>query len=80
MLLASRTKRSRARCISLASVGNAAALNVRFRTYNEKRLILSDTGRLSEDEFLVDDVTYARRLAKAFRHAVELCGGKASPF
>jgi hypothetical protein len=30
--------------------------------------------------FNVDDVQYAPRFAKAFRHAVELCGGKASPF
>jgi hypothetical protein len=30
--------------------------------------------------FEVDDVEYARRLAKAFGHAVELCGGKGSGF
>lgn len=29
---------------------------------------------------LVDDVPYARRLAKALKHAVELCGGKGSRF
>jgi len=28
----------------------------------------------------VDDVTYAQRFAKALKHAVELCGGKASKF
>jgi hypothetical protein len=30
--------------------------------------------------FAVDDVEYAGRLAKAFRHAVELCGGKPESF
>jgi hypothetical protein len=30
--------------------------------------------------FEFDDVEYARRFSKAFKHAVELCGGKASPF
>jgi hypothetical protein len=30
--------------------------------------------------FFVDDVEYAARFAKAFRHAVELCGGKPEPF
>lgn len=36
--------------------------------------------QVSEGWFSVDDATYARRFAKAFRHAVELCGGKASRF
>jgi hypothetical protein len=30
--------------------------------------------------FYVDNSEYADRFAKAFRHAVALCGGKASPF
>ena len=30
--------------------------------------------------FLVDDVEYAARFAKAFQHAVELCGGKPESF
>jgi hypothetical protein len=30
--------------------------------------------------FLVDDVNYATRFVEALRHAVELCGGKPSPF
>lgn len=30
--------------------------------------------------FFIDDAKYAERFAKAFRHAIELCGGKASPF
>ena len=34
----------------------------------------------SKDWFIVDDVTYAQRFAKAFKRAVELCGGKASRF
>jgi len=29
---------------------------------------------------IVDDVLYARRLAKALKHAIELCGGRASKF
>jgi hypothetical protein len=30
--------------------------------------------------FGFDDVAYANRFAKAFAQAVELCGGKSSPF
>jgi hypothetical protein len=30
--------------------------------------------------FEVDEVEYAKRFAKAFRRAVELCGGKPDPF
>jgi hypothetical protein len=30
--------------------------------------------------FWVDDIEYADRFAKAFRHAVELCGGRPEPF
>ncbi len=30
--------------------------------------------------FIVDDVPYARRLAKALKHAIELCGGTPSKF
>ena len=33
-----------------------------------------------EAYFEVSEVEYANRLAKAFRHAVELCGGKPEPF
>jgi hypothetical protein len=29
---------------------------------------------------IVNNVNYAQRLAKALKHAVELCGGKASKF
>jgi hypothetical protein len=35
---------------------------------------------MSKGWLIVDDVPYARRFAKALRHAVELCGGKASKF
>jgi hypothetical protein len=31
-------------------------------------------------EFYIDDVEYANRFARAFRHAVGLCGGMPSPF
>lgn len=36
--------------------------------------------QVSNGWFIVDDAAYAERFAKAFRHAVELCGGKASKF
>jgi hypothetical protein len=34
----------------------------------------------SRGHFGVDNVEYAARFAKAFRHAVELCGGRPEPF
>lgn len=34
----------------------------------------------SKGWFVVDDVAYAERFAKALKHAVELCGGKTSKF
>jgi hypothetical protein len=37
-------------------------------------------GYMSKGWFTVDDAAYAERFAKAFKHAVELCGGKASRF
>lgn len=65
-----------------------------FSTHNEAALIDNTTstklqgsdheskGKSRETRafFEVDDVEYADRFAKAFRHAVELCGGKSSPF
>lgn len=36
--------------------------------------------KASKGWFVVDDAAYAQRFAKAFRHAVELCGGKGSKF
>jgi hypothetical protein len=34
----------------------------------------------SQAVFIIEDAAYAQRFAKAFRHAVELCGGKTSKF
>ena len=34
--------------------------------------------KTNKDWWVVDDVPYSRRLAKALKHAVELCGGQAS--
>lgn len=39
-----------------------------------------DKAKRSSAAFIVDDAEYASRFAKAFRHAVELCGGTPSPF
>jgi hypothetical protein len=38
------------------------------------------TSKSSSSYFEFDDPAYAQRFAKAFAHAVQLCGGKASPF
>ena len=38
------------------------------------------TSRTHEVWLILDDVTYAQRLAKAWKHAVELCGGESSKF
>jgi hypothetical protein len=40
----------------------------------------SQSSKANEAWFKVDDVEYAKRLTRAFRHAVELCGGKPEPF
>lgn len=37
-------------------------------------------GKSDNSEWSMDDAAYARQFAEAFRHAVELCGGKASAF
>jgi hypothetical protein len=37
-------------------------------------------GTKSKSWFIVDDVSYGERFAKALEHAVELCGGKPSRF
>lgn len=37
-------------------------------------------GKSDNSEWSVDDAAYARQFAEAFRHAVALCGGKASAF
>ncbi|MFZ0590114.1 MAG: hypothetical protein WAM39_06510 [Bryobacteraceae bacterium] len=36
--------------------------------------------KVSQDFFGMDDANYAKRFAKALKHAVELCGGKPSRF
>jgi hypothetical protein len=41
---------------------------------------LRTASRTNKCWFIVDDVPYAQRLAKALKHAVELCGGRASKF
>jgi hypothetical protein len=38
------------------------------------------TSKGKNGHFEVDDVEYAKRLMRAFRHAVELCGGNPEPF
>ena len=62
-------------------VCDAAA--VEFETIGRKPVIIDKfekhTQNDSKSGLIVDDPEYAPRLAKAFRHAVELCGGK-SPF
>jgi hypothetical protein len=40
----------------------------------------SQSSKTNNARFEVDDVEYAKRLTRAFRHAVELCGGKPEPF
>jgi hypothetical protein len=39
-----------------------------------------NTYKTSKSWFIVNDVPYAQRFAKAFKHVVELCGGKPSKF
>jgi hypothetical protein len=38
------------------------------------------TDKTNNAYFVFNDPEYAKRFAKAFKHAIELCGGKASPF
>jgi hypothetical protein len=38
------------------------------------------TSKSSSSYFVFNEVAYAGRFAKAFAHAIELCGGKPSPF
>jgi hypothetical protein len=38
------------------------------------------SGKTNSADFEFDDPEYAKRFAKAFAHAVELCGGKRMPF
>jgi hypothetical protein len=41
---------------------------------------LKTTSKTSTEYFTVDDDAYAQRLAAAFKHAVEVCGGRPSTF
>jgi hypothetical protein len=61
--------------------------DIDFSIRNDAPLVEVETGsppsrqRKAHDAFLlVNDPEYAQRLASALRHAVELCGGKPSPF
>ena len=60
-----------------------AVAEVKFSTHNNVKA-LGYTGNIigesDNSEFSVDDLAYAGRFAEAFRHAVELCGGKPSDF
>lgn len=53
-----------------------------FSTTNEASAIriISMGITMSQQDLMLDDPDYARRFAKAFKHAVELCGGKPSKF
>jgi hypothetical protein len=65
---------------------NCTAAYVQFSTHNDLPTIddLPDHEHrkttTNKAEFVVDDAAYAQRFAKAFQHAVELCGGKPSAF
>jgi hypothetical protein len=56
---------------------------VKFGTRNNAE-VLTYTGNIvgkgANSEFTIDDADYPRRFAQAFRHGVELCGGKPSTF
>ena len=56
---------------------------VQFATRNDAQ-VLDYTGNLTakgiRSEFMMDDAAYATRFAKAFKHAVDLCGGRPSKF
>jgi len=72
------------RSIQLASkpqLGGVA--EVQFATRNDSQ-VLDYTGNLTakgiRSEFMMDDAAYATRFAKAFKHAVDLCGGRPSKF
>jgi|HubBroStandDraft_3_1064219.scaffolds.fasta_scaffold189159_2 hypothetical protein len=41
---------------------------------------LRSVKQISDSYFEISDLAYAKRFAKAFAHAVELCGGKRSAF
>jgi hypothetical protein len=54
---------------------------IAFKTRLEAPLIDTGSSKKNNDAFFnVDDVEYGKRFVRAFRHAVELCGGKPEPF
>jgi hypothetical protein len=63
------------------SIGGIAEVQFAARN-NAEGLVYTGNivGKGTGSEFMMDDVAYAHRFAKAFRHAVELCGGRASKF
>ena len=72
------------RSIQLASEPQLGGIaEVQFATRNDAQ-VLDYTGNLVakgiRSEFMMDDAAYAARFAKAFKHAVERCGGRASKF
>ena len=60
---------------AVAEVGFSTRNNIRAVSYKGNITVESDNSG-----FDMDDVAYARRFAEAFRHAVDLCGGKPSDF
>lgn len=55
--------------------GKTTYADLKGKDHESKRDSVSSKGW-----FIVDDVHYAERFAKALKHAVELCGGKQSKF
>ena len=51
-----------------------------FTKLTESDHELRNLSKTNKGWLVVDDVPYAQRLAKALKHAVELCGGKSSRF
>ena len=54
--------------------------NVIYPKLQESEHESKGSSKSNTAHFMVNDVEYAKRLTKAFRHAVELCGGKPEPF
>lgn len=70
--------------IEFLTINGATAINEeRVTTYwklTGKDHELRSVSKTNKYWLIADDVPYAQRLAKALKHAVELCGGKASKF
>jgi hypothetical protein len=69
------------RMVSNPPLGGAAQVEFSARN-NAEALVYGGNiiGKGTRSEFAMDDVAYASRFAEAFRHAVELCGGRPSTF